>query len=595
MKKIYNIIDRTNKLSDRILVEELSKLEYSSEELDTERLALDFVLLSGQVCSKFVGVILESGGPLRDYPSYEWDFKEKQVEYLKKRKDEVTNPYLLLRYNQIIYRSPYEKNNRYGIDAIDFSKVTIEKELSLDTENYELLFSIENYIGLAVDIKSKHDECKEFVDDILINHGLSPVKILSLFNIIFKYKKVFGHEYLKKLEGVAKNAYSINSKEETNLHAVIDSNEVLIKLSRRIGEDIRPWIKEKAILYEKLCVENELNPMRSIIFCGDSIKYYKEAGSREDFERMIIKHQKLKSKFELPIVKLKIDVPVEVVDDFMEKSNSWIEETLNLSSRDMYKVLSCTNQIFPTREILEKVIKEKPNTTSDLFGKVIFDKNSNVITTSDGGKDSIKHNHNLKFHEQYAQSINMVYLDILCRIIQKGIRKEKITFESLLIFLSEDSWIGRYPMFGGDILGKGPSWIDIITPSIQEYFRQVEGMFSTDSFKPTFVLVLDSLVTKFEGVFRDLAEIKGCNVTATTNDGQRQRFLHELLRDSSIVEKFHNDDILLFIHIYLTEGRNIRNDIGHSFFTPDNYNFETATLVLFSFIRLGRYDISRTL
>ena len=104
---------------------------------------------------------------------------------------------------------------------------------------------------------------------------------------------------------------------------------------------------------------------------------------------------------------------------------------------------------------------------------------------------------------------------------------------------------------------------------------------------------IDSLTLKFEGVLRDFAALIGVTTTITGKGNVlREKYIEELLVDKEIKKYFNEDDLLFFNYLFVSkDGMNLRNNIAHSFFKPNNYSFQIMHLLICAFMRIGKYKI----
>ena len=112
---------------------------------------------------------------------------------------------------------------------------------------------------------------------------------------------------------------------------------------------------------------------------------------------------------------------------------------------------------------------------------------------------------------------------------------------------------------------------------------------------PNFVLSLDSLTLKIEGIFRDLCQLSGIAVSHQTKDNLGRNIVHEkdinaLLYEDAIKKLFDEDDLLFFKFLLIEKsGYNLRNKIAHSLMSFQEYDCDYMHLVILALLRLGKY------
>src|SRR5690606_32679495 len=124
-----------------------------------------------------------------------------------------------------------------------------------------------------------------------------------------------------------------------------------------------------------------------------------------------------------------------------------------------------------------------------------------------------------------------------------------------------------YEMPDGKI--EGINWIDLLSPSLQAFFVQYEIDLKTNSHNSKgYVLAIDSLVLKFEGLLREFSRALGAQTIEIKKDGTEERiFFDKLLDNEKVRALIPEDDIAFFKFLFTSEGMNLRNNIAHSFYS----------------------------
>lgn len=115
-----------------------------------------------------------------------------------------------------------------------------------------------------------------------------------------------------------------------------------------------------------------------------------------------------------------------------------------------------------------------------------------------------------------------------------------------------------------------------------------------------YVLPLDSLVLKFEGLLREFLERKNIN-TLTEKRGKigesvnifemLDLFEKTLDNDTSEKDRFIKKDKLFFEHIFGSEELNLRNEIAHSFLKKEYYSHKKVIYIINAIARIGNYSL----
>jgi hypothetical protein len=113
-----------------------------------------------------------------------------------------------------------------------------------------------------------------------------------------------------------------------------------------------------------------------------------------------------------------------------------------------------------------------------------------------------------------------------------------------------------------------------------------------------YVLPLDSLVLKFEGIIRLFLENNGLNIIVekkgNINENTNITFMLSefekiLLIDELKKERFNKTDKPFFEHLFGTEELNLRNEIAHSFFKKEYYSHKKVIYIIDAIARIGKY------
>ena len=143
----------------------------------------------------------------------------------------------------------------------------------------------------------------------------------------------------------------------------------------------------------------------------------------------------------------------------------------------------------------------------------------------------------------------------------------------------------EYTRSGQSITATWFSQIDYgIEALIKQYNRFMQG-------KPTdWRLPVDILSIRFEGILRDMVGDYGGRVTKVGRDSSiSQALLDDLLREPCLLQIFREEDVEFFEFVFTAKGYNIRNNVAHAFYIPNDYGMIEATLVFLCILRLTKY------
>ena len=306
-----------------------------------------------------------------------------------------------------------------------------------------------------------------------------------------------------------------------------------------------------------------------------ALKEYQKAGNKKKIEEVTVLIEKAKDNLNFKSIKTEHSSPElqKWYDALNEMTTNLVEKG---ESKDIYEYLILSDQIFPKAKVLDEKIN---SVMMDLVSTMTFDINRNV-SGKKGGINS---------YYIHIQNFTMRHLWL---VFSKGLKNGKISFESLKDFLKNNTW------YGVEFSIKNPagktetnSWLQLLTPALDSYFKQSEIDIKTNTNSSSgYILSVDSLVLKFEGILREFSRSIGAQTIDIKENGTQERISFEkLLENEKFKELVPEDDIALFKFMFTSEGMNLRNNIAHCFFKSKDYSAEIMWLLICAFLKLGNY------
>ena len=128
---------------------------------------------------------------------------------------------------------------------------------------------------------------------------------------------------------------------------------------------------------------------------------------------------------------------------------------------------------------------------------------------------------------------------------------------------------------------------------MESYFIQSEIDIKTNKNSTSgYILSIDSLVLKFEGTLREFSRHIGAQTIDSKENETKERISFEkLLENDKLQNLIPEDDIALFKFLFTSTGLNLRNNIAHCFFKPNDYSAAIMWLLICAFLRLGNYKL----
>jgi hypothetical protein len=148
--------------------------------------------------------------------------------------------------------------------------------------------------------------------------------------------------------------------------------------------------------------------------------------------------------------------------------------------------------------------------------------------------------------QQYDWELKLNKIHLINEIFFAAIRENKLSTNILLRFLNRHSWLGKNISKKLANQTIKYNWLNLIAPSLHEYFFQMQYCFSNPNYSPNLVLSIDSLTLKIEGLIRDICQFSDITTFYMTQDSKgrniaREKDIHALLYEEPIKELFDED------------------------------------------------------
>lgn len=317
-----------------------------------------------------------------------------------------------------------------------------------------------------------------------------------------------------------------------------------------------------------------------------AIDKYRSINDTQKVNELEKKYMALNKRIEFKEISIKIDLGV-----IMEKIKDEVDNALKYESDDFISFLITSNKLFPKYSDLKTVTKKNTEETPILSecSKIIIDQSGHPTRYFQTKEEN--ESHNLIF--EYMKQFELYYKRLITEIFLNSISKKKFSAEIIINYLNNNSWIGKDLKIHLDDKKISYNWLLSIAPAILYYFSQIEiCMVNPD--QANFILCIDSLVIKIEGIIRDLCRYNGIITSKSDKNDKRikkEKDINELLHENKLKELLGEDDIL-FLKILLVErsGYNLRNKIAHSLIESNDYNIHNIHLLLLAILRISRFE-----
>jgi hypothetical protein len=509
------------------------------------------------------------------------------IHYFEERIKNVTNPFLLSRYNHILWLS--KKHNKYAIKAIQnylLAKNIVIFERDLNKEwAIDLIESLKRSFLIKQKIKKQADDFnieKEIMNAILnfINDEWGFCICLRLLDFIMlshkDFKNILTKDFINQLNQFA---YHLIGNKTIGAISIF---EMLIKISEKANYDATK-------LYENLGMANEAriaelnNSFASVPFCLNAMKIYNKLKLNNKVEELAQMYEKIKKDMKFGSLQTSINI-----EPLLQETQLQISALLKLSTEDIIQFLIVDKIFIPNEDYIKKqAIDKKKGLFYFLAGNVnIFDQRGNIVKICSSEND-------INWHEMmqtYRMLMNFKIIK-LNMVLESLFISGKILSKDISDYMYNKTWLSH---IFKNTLADGQAieytYLNILDALLSDYFKNCNDVYNSKNPKnQNLVMCIDSLTLKIEGLIRELFSLHGYptifeNYEAGT---AQEKDLNALLHDNHISTFLDPDELLFFKYIFTEqEGINLRNRVAHSLFLEKEYDLSIAHLLFISLLRL---------
>lgn len=579
LKDFYDSMENLNSLSIWNINRELkatTKIKGDWEKkIIVERKSLSYNLNKGELITN--AQITDSQGQITTI-----GLEPEDIEYLKERLEFTQNTWLKSRYSHLLWQEI--KHQKYAEIAIDCYIATINR-IKLE-EVRELPIILSAILFIAKKAKVKTNIAKQIA--ITLINDLPHWFKANILNSILE-NNILSKEELNDI--AIKLPFWIEGKNPASYFLNRQKLETGIQLYNLIGLPLS-YIYELLAKNENLIIEQHQEDTNFVKYeaIGTKAKYLRLAGKLEEAEENLKEYNRLKQIVKLGKVSWELDQ--KETEMFNKYLNMISKIILDMPTDGILVFFSISEDILVDPIENLKYTKENiKNSLHYLFNTSIFDINSNFKKL----KDSEKIDNEII--QNYSISHNVKCFSLFLKVFIDGIISGKLNYYKIYDYLEVQTWYGTKFKRGmtDNEIDQNSSWLTMLAPGIHNFFSQFElsVLMNTNKIN-NFILAMDSLTLKFEGVLRDFIRLSGGN-TSTSKDGElKEQLLEELLENQITKKYFTEKDIELFKYTFTRKGKNLRNNIAHSFLEFSDYNLQSISLVFFCILRLGKYTFNET-
>ena len=578
---------------------DLKQLEENKGEAEKAQWELDFfnfVIRDNKLSPKFSTT--NEKGEVIEFPTLK-RFDERTYAYLIERSNITLSPLTKARYSHLLWLSP-KKHLKYAKTAVDsyleLIKIYEKKDLEKPEEHYGLdaINAIRNAFFIGCQVKYRIADIKYEMTRLIKKFNMKSssafVMRFDLIDLMLSEKRIFPNDELAGIEGICWDLSKLDV-ERGNIHGAIRLLELGEKIDTRLNKKSKNWRQRIAELYETLTNQaGKSNNLAALSFCQQALENYKIIKDENKISEIEKKYTELRESMKLTEFKQEIDMSGHI-----KKCREIASELTKEDPEEIIKKLMVSKQLLPGYKDMEQIADDigKEHVIQKLFSKVIMDQRGHPAQhfTEDSEEKYFS------ILEQYQMDLRINKIPLIREIFFSAIRNNKLNTEALLEFLIKHSWYGKII---SKKLGEGReityNWMNLLAPSIHEYFLEMERFFLESANRPNLVLPIDSLTLKIEGLLRDMCEFSGVATFYQTKDNKgrnivREKDLHALLYEDKIKELFDEDDLLFFKFLLVEQaGLNLRHRIAHSLLYFQEYGVDLMHLLILALLRIGKYD-----
>lgn len=327
--------------------------------------------------------------------------------------------------------------------------------------------------------------------------------------------------------------------------------------------------------------------MLTLSYLNKALQSYRAAGNDTKMEEVGNKYEQQ----QLKLSEVSVPINAEPIQEVWKMQEAEADNLMRFDSKSVFQYLEATKNVLPKATALYEMVSNSQNMFMQFAQRIEFERNKNI-------RDNPETDEERELREVlfiYTRQVRIFTYPHLKAIFEKGIFQQKINFDSLMGHWASHSWLGQ-PLAEHNTAGKERhyNWLGLMAPAILEFFTQKESDLISRGLFTNYILCIDSLTLKFEGALRDFARIAGVNIRKTQRGVMHLVHIEDILTDPKIKGYFDEDDLLFFKFLFTRNGANLRNNVAHGFFRFEDYSEAWMILLLFAFLRLGRYRLKIT-
>ena len=498
---------------------------------------------------------------------------EEHYEHLSIRATEIKNVKRKALYNHILYLKTL--NRKLGALAVD-NYIDLLTDCNFEPQDNptNVLFSrlYKQSFDLSQKIRHRHEDVIRLTLEILVQNKINGhIESVILDHVVTNTKKL-GKEILESI--YRHNKAALNKPHYMSYRE--DFLTLQAKVAQKLGSDTTQFFNALGDLYVDKAAKRPGFHVQK--YYHKAMLHYQSAGNQTAVETTAALMEKGKKNIKLAEVRFEINNPI--IDLYFEtKKKQFDELTGKGSAEDIYSFLA-KGDIYPRGG--QNIIPLASN-LQNIVSIMSFDINKNITNPKPPAINTFH------FH------LENFTLPFLKDIFLKGIISGKISYESLYGFLENHTWFG---LDVEHILNTGEHisfrWMDLLVQPLEFAIRQITEQIDTNTVvNSVYQMPLDSLVVKFEGLFRAFSQMIEAQTLELKGNQIKERISFEkLFENPKFKDCINEEDMALFRYLLTDEGINLRNNIAHAFYRPKSYHAAPMLLVIAALLKLGTTKVN---
>lgn len=511
--------------------------------------------------------------------------RDEVEEYLIDRISKTSNPILKVRYYHFLY--VFIRNNKYkykyGEDAIAVYQSILDRYISDPETGHNVLHFqeiLKIIVGITESMKLEKDDLKSQIHGYLQDQNFH-YKLKTRIVQLLKETKLFKIAELNYLPSLCYNLSSM------------DTNPNFVEMILLLGLDFAKRLNDVKHLriingmlgdneYRNIKVyDGELKNIIIPHYNSNSYKkiihYYRNAKQKDKLSKALLEYTANKKNCKL--LKMSVSVERKNYDQMCKLLDEVFISIINSPTKSIIiELIFGESLMFTPDVLLENYAEENKNKpTNQLFTQVVIDINNNEKQV-----DLKEHLRSKRYMMTLSETLTFTF-----QIVMASIENRKLSYKKIATALDKTAF-GNEKITYRNEKSITYTWFSLVDIGIKSFFDQCNLIRKDKSADWRFSIEFLSL--KFEAILRDIVRLLGGVITEVDDNGNsKELLLDKLLSNPVLMEVFNADDMNLFKYTLTSKGYNIRNDVAHSFYKPQDYNMGKAVLVLLCILRLAKF------